>query len=531
MSQNSLYNSPKQLSHSAEFILLCTVLVLICIYTTVRYAGLWGETDTYTRAGDILTVLHTGRLAPAGDGSVYPNGYAYQAVAVFLSNIAGVSIAQIQIYGSALLAVWIVVPTWLAYRELTGSQRGATLACVFLFVQPEFLFVVMRGTHEKFTRGLMLLCLYLLVRSLHRNQRLSTVAGLVLAFYLAIFSIVSFNNLIANSFILALSIALGLCWIVLRFRLSSVPLAAPSISRLASVVVVSLVFVVLVTFYIYPPATYDLVILKTIGQKTVAVALDVEQASTNPYVMVNTGWISRPVYLAVSMANWLLLGASIVIWLVQTFRWLRGKWRPQQHADLLLWALYTAFGLQGALSIITDLSGAVEGTLQHRLFPSFVMLAAPFAARWLVDWRPRNRHVQRYASGALAVSLGVLAVLSIFKATNEPLVSNKWLFYLPAEARALDWVETPLADRYVWTDYDERLVTAIGMRNNLEARQVKLDQFQPWEGTRDFLISDITRARALRFGVPLPLESDSLVTYDNGQTQIYHLRPRTPYQR
>jgi hypothetical protein len=45
------------------------------------------------------------------------------------------------------------------------------------------------------------------------------------------------------------------------------------------------------------------------------------------------------------------------------------------------------------------------------------------------------------------------------------------------------------------------------------------------------MISDVTRARSVRLGVPLPIESDSLLTYDNGQAQIYHLRPRTPYQR
>jgi hypothetical protein len=514
-----------------ELALLVGMLALVAIYTMLRYGGLWGETDTYTRTGDILTVLHAGHLVPADGESVYPNGYGFQAIAVFLANIAGVSVAQLQIYGSALLAIWIVVPAWLAYRELTGSARGGTLATIFLFIQPEFLFVVMRGTHEKFTRGLMLLCLYLLARSLRGHVRPVPAGGVVVSFYLAAFAIASLNNLLANSFILALGLGLLLCWLALLRLPSDITIVRPTVRRLGLATVVALIFVFLITFYIYPPAQHDLTVLQTIGQRAQALALDVEQESTNPYEMINTGWISLPVYLAVSLANWLLLGFSALVWAIQSISWLRGRWRPQHPRELLLWALYGAFGIQGALSIVSDLSGAIDGTLQHRLFPSIVMLAAPVAAGWLADWRPRSARRGSLVYGGLAAGLGLLAMLSIFKATNEPLVSNKWLFYLPAERRAIDWADAPLADRYLWTEFDERLATGVGTVSEGAPRQAVLDQFEPTEGTRDYMISDVTRVRSVRLGVPLPLESDSLLTYDNGQAQIYHLRPRTPYQR
>ena len=35
-----------------------------------------------------------------------------------------------------------------------------------------------------------------------------------------------------------------------------------------------------------------------------------------------------------------------------------------------------------------------------------------------------------------AAGLGILALFAIIKATNEPAISNKWTFYLPAEAVA-----------------------------------------------------------------------------------------------
>ena len=60
---------------------------------------------------------------------------------------------------------------------------------------------------------------------------------------------------------------------------------------------------------------------------------------------------------------------------------------------------------------------------------------------------------------------------------------------------------------------------------------IRLDAYAAESGTRDRLVSEVTRLRSVRLGEPLPIEADSLRTYDNGQAQIYHLRPRTQYQR
>jgi hypothetical protein len=50
-------------------------------------------------------------------------------------------------------------------------------------------------------------------------------------------------------------------------------------------------------------------------------------------------------------------------------------------------------------------------------------------------------------------------------------------------------------------------------------------------GVRDMVASDVTRLRASRIGQPLPVPPDAWRIYDNGLTQLYHLRPETPYQR
>ena len=122
-------------------------------------------------------------------------------------------------------------------------------------------------------------------------------------------------------------------------------------------------------------------------------------------------------------------------------------------------------------------------------------------------------------------------MLSIFKATNEPLLSNKWLFYVPGELKAVEWANQALANRSFWTEQDERVITGAGIRTENRLNALHYDLFEPNAETRDFLISDVTRARSARMSAPLPTESDSFRTYDNGQAQIYHLRPRTPYQQ
>jgi hypothetical protein len=288
---------------------------------------------------------------------------------------------------------------------------------------------------------------------------------------------------------------------------------------------------VIFTFYAYPPALQQLRVLKTVGDQMAALFLPVEGTAINPYAVVSAGWVSLPVYFMVSLANWILLVLSAVIWLSQSYKWWVKRQGPQEQVELLLWAFYGAFAFIGAVSVIVDVSGALGANLQHRMFPSFAAIAAPLVARWVINWKPQQRWKTRLGYAALAAGMGLLAILSIFKATNEPLLSNKWMFYLPTEMQAIHWAEGGLAGRELWTEFDERLSAAFLIQNGGEKGGVIIKQYEALPSTRDFLISDVTRSRSLRLSQPLPITSDSLVTYDNGQSQVFHLRPITSYQR
>lgn len=521
----------------AQVVALCAFAVLVATYVVLRYEGYWGETDTSVFAAATRARIETGELIPSPGYVVYPNGYGYQVLGAFLVRVSGLDLTTLQLYGSALLLVWIVLPAWLAYRAFTGTPYGASLATALLLVQPEFLFAVLRGTHEKFSRGLMLVCLYLLVRSVGARHRPTRFTGMVLAFCLAFYALLAFNNFLALSLVGAMALACLLVWSAARVGLALPRGTVFTLRRLAYGVAFAAVVAFLFTFYAYTPAQHGVRLLRSVGEQlTLLVGFEHPTAPSsegvvyNPYAVVTTWWVSLPVYLVVSLGNWLTLVPSLALWMYQSSRWLRGAGKPERESDLLLWALYGAFALQGAFSAVVDLSGALSGNLQHRSFSSFVMLAAPVVAKGVVDGVPRRLFASPRAHVAVWTLVAALAVLSLLKATNEPLLSNKWLFHLPGEMWAVRWTERTLPGRAVWIGFDERLESAREIQTGGTLRQVLFDKAALDGNTRDLLVSEVTRRQSQRLGVPLPLEGDDLVTYDNGEAQIVHRRPKTPYQ-
>jgi hypothetical protein len=521
-------NGHVSIGSKTQIVGLVGTTLLIALFMIARYGGSWGETDTANFTQAMQAIVAESNLVPRS--AAYSNGYGYPALGVWLARISSINLPSLQLYLTILLAPWVVLPGWLLYRELTVSSRTATLATIILLVQPEFIFPLLRGTHEKFTRGLMLICLFILVRSLRNNSKLHRLVGFMVAFYLCAFALITFNNLLATSFIAALALTVLLSWLVIR-RTGPGSVEESAIQpRLIYVINSLLVIAFIFTFYAYPPAQDQINVLHTITERLVALLLQMEQVASNPYTVVTAGWVSLPVYFALSLANWLLLVISLAIWLSQASSVVRRRAFNSQN-DLFLWAFFGAFALQGLLSIAVDFSGAVATNLQHRFFPSFAMIAAPLTAKWLVTWKPKSISLRKWLQIGFALGIPLLMVLATLKATSEPLLSNKWLFHLPGERQAILWADKALTKRWVWTGFDERINTALLIRNGTGTQEVHLDQYDLEPGTRDLLISTVTRLRGLRLGEPLPFSADDFITYDNGQAQIYHLRPRTQFQR
>jgi hypothetical protein len=509
-------------------------MLIVGVYFAARYEGRWAESDSAAFAQYMRGVSREGSLV-SENGAAYPNGYAFQVLSVFVLALTGLDASVLQRLVYPLLASLAVLPAWLLYREWTGSARGAAIGVLVLFTQPEFLFVMLRSSHEKFTRTLLLLCLLWLTHSFKLRSKPGQFALYVGLFYLAAYGLIANNNLLAHSFIFAIGCALVLMVMLERNRKNSIPDRA-FVRRFPYVVSICLALTYLFTFYLYPPAQHDLLVLHDLWYRIASLFLDVEAQRSNPYTAVQLGWISIQVYLTLSIANWLLLGSSFVLWAHQGWRWLRGGLSNANRIYLLVWLFYGAFAIQGALTIIADSTGAMSGNLQHRIFSSFSIIAAGLVAITLTNWRPR-RHSDKIRFG-IASGLACLALLSVQKATNEPLLSNKWTFYRGSELAAVTWGDQHLNDASIWTEFDERLQVAYlttagelinGAGETTNRNRLVGADHNDW--VREYIVTDVTRSRALRLQQPLPVPLDAHRVYDNGAAELYHARPLTPYQR
>ncbi|MGH2460697.1 MAG: hypothetical protein ACRDIY_17725, partial [Chloroflexota bacterium] len=256
--------------------------VLLGAYFVARSGGLWAESDTALITRWIRAVVASGTLSPAA-GDLYPQGYGYAAVSAFVLALTGLDVATLQQVVYPLISALLVLPAWALYRELTGSQRAATLATLLLFIQPEFLFVVMRGSHERMLRVLMLVALWLLARSFRARERPGSFATHVGLFYVAAYALVATNVLFGISFFTAIATAMVAAWGLGRAHPGLRPFAGPVVARLASVTLVAAGLGFIVIFGAYPLAQTSLRALGTLAQKLAALYLTTQPSATAAY--------------------------------------------------------------------------------------------------------------------------------------------------------------------------------------------------------------------------------------------------------
>jgi hypothetical protein len=267
-------------------------------------------------------------------------------------------------------------------------------------------------------------------------------------------------------------------------------------------------------------------------------AANQEQPAGDPYAIVLTSWISPRAYFALSIGNWLLVGGSFLFWLKDGWYWLARRRGPPSQTAWFVWVLYGAFAAQCGEAVVVDFSGALATNMQYRAFESFTLVAVVILARGLTDAMSAPGRLRRYARVGIACVVACLSIVGILKAANEPLLSNKWMFYTPAEVQALRWIDANARNAGIWTEFDERLKSAyeLGVTMDIAPTQRelngnRLDDYTPRPEDRDFVISDVTRARARRYAAaPLPPRAQ-IRTYDNGSAQIYHLLRLSPYER
>jgi hypothetical protein len=138
---------------------------------------------------------------------------------------------------------------------------------------------------------------------------------------------------------------------------------------------------------------------------------------------------------------------------------------------------------------------------------------------------------RRTMTVAMVVLLSVFATTGVLKATNDPLVSNKWLFFTGNEQGALSWADSRIERQEIWEGLDERLQVMQKIYQPVDpGRGNRFVIHKAGESTRFITMSEVIQRRSARLNAPVPDISGSDRIYDNGGAQIFHRVPRTPYQ-
>jgi hypothetical protein len=515
-------------SHRLVIIVILVYGLLTAGYYVVRYAGQWMDSDTAVLTQAIAQIDRTNSLVRGTD--VYNAGYAYQAISYMAVKITGLSVDQLQLLVYPFIAACLILVAFALYYELTGNLIVGALSALLLFLQPDFLFVIFRGSHEKITWISTMMAIYVFAKSLSAAHDIRRFIIYVGFFYLFIYGLISSNAFMGSSFIITIEIVLAASLILQFFlRKFSNQIHIPSIPRLVYINALAMILWFLIIFYFYPPASQFLYSLKSVAERSISVGLG-EQPIIDPYATVARGWINSYAYLGIAVPTFTLAGISFLAWIRNGFQIIRKQsvfLRPQ---SALLWLLYAGFGVQLAISIILDLSGSLGGNFQLRIFPPMLLFAAPLTAQLVVNlWKSAKNNKRKLLAIGLSIFLFWASASSLLKSTNEPWLSNYWTFWYQNENAAAQWVDENLDNNSVWLGRISPRAKSFGFGNeSLNTRDVaRRDPV-----SRSFLISEVDKIFSQRSGSDqLPDVENSNRIYDNGQVVFYRLLPLTPFQK
>lgn len=531
-------------------------------YFTLRYLGYWSENDTAVLSLAAKLLGDAERIQYSG---AYSNGYAYSIWGATLSALTGLSVGDfVQLYTPLLGNLLLATFGYATFRRLLASDHLGLLAASVLFLVPEMVFTVSRGSHEKLTVALTLMALLALLNSflaLLTARRWQIYAAWVAVFYFSIFTSVTLNTFLGSSLILACTLTLVFAFLLLGLRrlqmffgrvrrrpsiqarrvsiwgeVNNIRLAAV-IRRLLYIVCTSWLLAVLVSWYIYPTANYSDLAQTAYERLSQLLFSDAPTASepttfevANPYSVIGSDWLSAKAYRVISSFRWALFLGSFVTWLLLLARLLRGP-KTDLHR-LFLVALYGAFGFELALAVPIDFLNLHAGTnLQVRIYTYFALLAAPVFAlglSHLFSVQPKARAV---LVPLMQLCLLGFAGVGLFKATLDPGVSNRWLFYHPAEVQALGFFDGYLQSNSIWVGTESRLRDAY-ITTYLRPPENVLNLSRDGGPSSPYALnSPIIRENTEAWGAqPSALWLENQV-YDNGETQLFHQVPRTLFQR
>lgn len=517
-------------SQSNTLVVLLAVFALLCgLYYSLRF-GVWSmEGDTSSQTTAAIGILNTNSLE---NTSSYNNGYGYASIIAWITEVTGLSAQTIQL-GSSLWVFMLAVVAFITYREFVGAAAVAGLGVLLLFLQPDFLFYIVRGGHEKFTWSYALLILFLLLRSYQHTDHPLKLMVYIGLFYFVFWGFASNNIYFAASFMGALLLSFIGGWMFTNINKKAQSDDIQKSRILQRLIIVSLAcFIIVYAFinYSYEPGLQFYYFFTSLADK-IGLMLLSTQASEIPqsYQVFGVAWRSQSAYLLLTGLQWSIGIISLVAWGMGLFRL-----QQMDHKRWLLWLMYSAFGFLLVFGVVADYAGFLNTNLQLRMFTPFALFSSLMAADliWSVYQKLSIGWRKAIATGlVIIIVLGALAVT--FKVTNDPIFGNQWFFYTPSELAPAGWMNrNGVQDQQVWVDTWEHLAMTYYFWEGF--RPIIPYQYlwgTPLSQPKYTLISELARLRANRAGISLPETDEQNLVYDNGIAQIYRRLPLTPYQR
>lgn len=444
-------------------------------------------------------------------------------------NITGLDANFLQMIILPFIGVGLMgVIFFVFFREITDNDALAALGTILLYSHGDFLYVSLRGSHEKITWPLAAVSIFLLLRSIRSVRSPQVFATCVVLFYVAVFALASTNFFFSSSFILALGLSLlfASAWLRITRRKGLSRHTEGFVYRYLLLLGASLAVLAIVIFYAYPPAKYSLLTLNTLQEQLLALFLSYEPQH-NPYEIVSYGWVSRQLYFWLTIINYVLLvtsGLTLLDMLVKR------KFHEPRHFMVALF--YVSFSVQLFLGAIADFTGLLGANMQLRLLPTFILFAIALTLIGLQQLLQTGRRARFFVLAAIPLLLAIFSFNALLKATNEPLVSNYWFFFTPQERAGMEWANANLRNSSIWLDQDYiRLHSLWYQIFDSYSTTNWPDSGIADTSTRMFLVSSANRQLSVRQQRPLPIDPDALRIYDNGAAELYRLRAVTPFQK
>ena len=547
------------------------------IYVYFRYSGLVADSDVGRITKTIQALQNQGTIF---NNYQYSNGFGLQIIVASLSNTTGLTIQRVSILPMGFL---FIIIAYLLFVELTKSRRIALLSSFLLCLQPDLLFITSRGSHERYTFFLFLAALFVLIR-LSRTSEDDTKFSLYLVlFLLTIFSLTTLNSWIAAVVIFLVFLVSAICFLL--HKLGKMPSLSYGRIWLAAILCIPLYY--LITSYVYPtsgimqraivsqwknalistnvglivPIALGLAFVMTIlllfrfqAVKLIGnwilgsfqkmrvhrwfqfllygiIALVLLAYIPGVYTFsVSSGVLCFPpkTWLFLTLFNWIIIPLSGVgaINILRERNQGRASF-PISYSMLLSLYLSSFLLLLLVVAIFVDrvIEAGVGQNYELRLFPYFMVFAILLASVTISKWLQRMEmgKWQRITKIALIILVVISSANLLLKSTNDPIVSDKWIFHSQGEQIAMDWVEsTFVGNTTFWAGLDERIRSAFYYNSSLSG--VHKVKFTDLERGKYYFISDTIRKRAERSSFSLPFTGRYDQVYDNSKVQLHGRR-------